>query len=811
MNSLLMLKTQLRVCVRHIRRNKAFSLINVLGLSLGICICLVIYLIVHFELTFDTFHPGGKHIYRITNERSSGEDFNKDASLPPIMTVAARQTIPGLEAVAGYSRFESHIGRPGIAGQSPNTRSTIITDGNYFSIFPYHWLVGSPLTALDAPFRVVLTASNARSLFGNMPMQAILGQPLTFNDSLEVFVSGIVEDWSGNTDFPFTAFISRSTVRESFLRNTIDLDRWGDLRFPWNSYALVKLTPDARPDQVAAQLSALARQKLTMPRGSKLAFSLQPLADVHFDRSVGNDSTKIHRPTLYVLMGIAAFILLLAVVNFINLSTAMSLQRAKEIGIRKVLGSLRAALILQFLLETALLTLSAVGIALLLVKPVLGLFHSMLPGGMEMHWSTPDLWLFLLLLTVTTILLAGLYPARMISSWLPVLCLKGSGTPRIGEKAVLRKALIIFQFTISLVFIISTLIIEHQISFMRNKELGFSTDAVLTIQTDLRDTTYRSKVLAARLREIPGVRLVTRQSFDPITDFHTTMPLQYRGKKTIDVNAALQVADSNFIPLFQIKLLAGTNLRNRDSLQEVVINETLSRDLGFATPRDAVGQMLWFGERPIPILGVVADFHEYSYHEAIRPVIISHISQPETMLAVKLDSKGRHIADLKNILAAMERQYKSVYPALPWNYRFLDDAIASMYKKEEQTAFLMRAAVLVTIFISCIGLFGLAMFTNRQRTKEMGIRKVLGATGVDIVTLLSRNFLGLVVVAALIASPIAWLCMHYWLQNFVYRATIPARAFLFAALGVLAVAFLTIFFQTLKAAFVNPVEALRTE
>src|SRR6185437_714539 len=306
MNSMLVLKTQFRVAVRHIRKNKAFSLINVLGLALGICICVVIYLIVHFELTFDTFHPGGKYIYRITNERSSGEDFNKDASLPAIMPVAARQAIPGLEAIAGYSRFESHIGRPGIAGQSPNTRSTIITDGNYFSVFRYHWLAGSPVTALNAPFRVVLTASNARSLFGNMPLQAILSQPLTFNDSLKVFVSGIVEDWSGNTDFPFTAFISRSTVGESFLRNNIDLDRWGDLQFPWNSYALVKLAPDAKPDQVAAELSALARQKLTMAPGSKLAFSLEPLADVHFDRWVGNDSTKTHRPTLYVLMGIAA-------------------------------------------------------------------------------------------------------------------------------------------------------------------------------------------------------------------------------------------------------------------------------------------------------------------------------------------------------------------------------------------------------------------------------------------------------------------------------------------------------------------------
>ena len=634
MKSRLMLKTQLRTAFRHIRKNKAFSLINVLGLALGICVCLVIYLIVHFELTFDSFHPGGQYVYRIINERSKGDDHNRDAAVPAILPPAARQTIPGLEAVAGYHVYESHISAPATAGKLPTSRSAIITDSNYFSIFPYVWLAGSPTTALSTPFRVVLTISNARKLFGNLPLQNIINQPLAFNDSLKVFISGIVEDWSGNTDFPFTAFISQSTISQSFLKNTAALDQLGDVQFRWNSLALVKLNPGTPPDRVALQLSALARQKLNLEPGTKLAFFLQRLTDVHFDTSVSDDIVKGHRPTLYVLMGIALFILLLAVVNFINLSTAMSLQRAREIGIRKVLGSLRATLIVQFLLETALLTVFAVVIALLLVTPMLSLFQSMLPKGLMFHLFTPDLWLFLFLLTVTTTLLAGLYPARMISSWLPVLCLKGSGPQRVEEKAVLRKGLIVFQFTISLVFIISTLIIERQISYMRNEELGFSTDAVLTIQTDMRDTTYRSKVLAAKIQQVPGVRLVSRQSFDPITDLHAMMPLQYRGKKTIDVVAAIQIADTNFIPLYGIKLLAGTNLRGRDSLKEVVINETMSKALGFATPREAIGQFLWLGESPIPILGVVADFHEYSYHEAIRPIIISHVAQPETMLSL---------------------------------------------------------------------------------------------------------------------------------------------------------------------------------
>jgi putative ABC transport system permease protein len=455
-----------------------------------------------------------------------------------------------------------------------------------------------------------------------------------------------------------------------------------------------------------------------------------------------------------------------------------------------------------------------VAIALLLVQPMLSLFHSMLPSNLQFHWFTPDLWLFLFGLIVITTLLAGLYPARVISSWLPVLCLKGSGSLPGEQKTTLRKGLIIFQFTISLAFIIGTLIVQNQISYMRNQDLGFSTDAVMTIETDVRDqNSLRSVVLAQKISELPGVHKVARQSFDPITSFYVNMPLQYRGKKIIQIDGALQIGDTNFIPLYDIKLLAGTNLSGRDSLKEAVINESMSKAMGFASPTDAVGQTIWLGESPIPIKGVVADFHEHSYREAIRPILIGHVSQPENMLAVKLDLQDRHPADLKRILAQIEKAYKEVYAGqpFPFTYHFLDDAIEMMYKKEEQTAFLLRTAVIITVFISCIGLFGLAMYTARQRTKEIGIRKVLGATGANIITMLSRNFLTLVAIAALIASPFAWLVTHYWLQDFVYRAPVPAWAFLGAALGALGIAFLTILSQTMRAALTNPVDALRDE
>jgi ABC-type antimicrobial peptide transport system permease subunit len=430
------------------------------------------------------------------------------------------------------------------------------------------------------------------------------------------------------------------------------------------------------------------------------------------------------------------------------------------------------------------------------------------------HLLHPATLGFILLLTLGTTLLAGFYPAKVLSAYLPVLSLKGPGA-QVGQgKWYLRKGLIVFQFAISLIFIISAVIISRQINYMRSQDLGFTTDAILSVYTDPGDSAKKMQLFAERVQQLPGINKVSRQSFTPLSGFRTTVPLRYKGKKETEVFAAVQVADSNFISLYEIKLLAGRNLlpaADRDSIKEFVINESFAGALGFKRPEEAVGQFIYPGDKPIPIVGVVADFHENSYHDPIRPIAIMDLAQPENSLAIKLAAKGKELSSVKTTLAQVARVWKEIYPKEPFAYQFLDETIAAMYKKEQKTATLMSVATGITIFISCMGLFGLSLFAAGQRTKEIGIRKVLGASVANIATLLSRDFILLIALSLVVASPVAWYIMHRWLEDFAYRAPVPVWVFVLAGGAALLLGLVTVSFQAIKAAMANPVKALRAE
>lgn len=805
-----MLKNYLRIAARNIARHKTYTLINLLGLSIGLAVCVVIFVLTHSELGTDTFHPDGGRIYRLISREKRPDFTFLQGSVPPIAPLAVRRNIPGLETVAACHRYEAHV-QPAGSKTVISAPATIIAEPSYFSIFPYRWLAGSP-AALNAPFQVVLTGSRARIYFGNIATEKMLGRVLVYNDSLRLTVSGIVEDGQENSDFRYTDVISFSTINSSFLRRQIRLDQWGSADIPFTSLGFVKLARNADTTQVNRQLAALTRDQIQGAGDMTFSLVLQPLADVHFNTLVDDNFPKANRPTLYALVGIAVFILLLAVINFINLSTALVIRRAREVGIRKVLGSGRLSITLQFLVETGLVTGGALIIALLAVKPIITLFHSFLPTALQFHPFTPAVLLFLPGIAILTSLLSGLYPATVLSASVPALCLRGTGAAAPHQKGGLRKSLIVFQFTISLVFIICTLVIRRQINYMRTQDLGFSTEAILNIDTDMGDTTEHSKRLALLIQKIPGVDLVAREVFPPTTEFHTGFPLTYKVRRPVNINAAIEMADENFIPLYHIRLLAGSPLRNTDILTGFVVNEAMTRAMGLTDPREAIGKMLYGGDHGTPIMGVVADFHEYSYREAIVPVAMMDFSgPPKNNLAVRLNARVHQLGQLQAVLHRMGQAWKQVYPGAPFNYRFLDDAIAAQYTKEEKTAVLMNTAMGLTIFISGMGLFGLALFTAGQRKKEIGIRKVLGATVLDIALLLSGSFARLIAIAAGIASPVAWYAMTRWLQDFVYRIPIGAMVFLLAGGIALLVAIVTIGYQTLKLAFSNPAEILRTE
>jgi len=823
-----MLRNYLRIATRILARNKLYTAINVLGLALGVCGCIIIWLVGSYELSFDKFHPDGERIYRVVAGGKPGGW--KDAAVIPPMPAAIQTSIPGIEHITAYFPYNQSpdvkVPSPGktvksfqprLPGSSWQT-GFIIADQSWFDLLSYRWLAGNPKTALNTPFQVVLTENAAKLYFGNIPPAAVIGKELIYQDSLHVHVSGIIEDWTQHSDLAYTDIISFPTIDVSFLKESRHMDDWiphqGMGRWDW-PFAYVKLRKGAKTATIEAQMNRIAADHhLSDNPNDPWLQALQPISDLHFNSDYNDNRRKANMPILYGLAGIALFILILAAVNFINLATAQSLQRAKEIGVRKVLGSGRKKLMLQFLIETGVLTTLAVVLAAIFVTPVLHYFSNYVPVGVKFHPFTPINLLFLIGTMIVVTVLAGFYPARVLAGYQPVQTLKGSGSIKGGEKWWLRKSLIVFQFTISLVFIIVTLVIGNQIRYMLNTDYGFRTDAIITVQgqgTFLDTGLSRIQQLTQRYRQLPGIAEVITESTPPAGWGAMNFGMQYRGKKIMDIVPGAKFGDERYIPFYGMKLVAGRNIRHSDSLEEWVINETMAKQLGLEEPAAAIGQMLNWEDKTRPIVGVVADFHQGSFAETIGPVAIGHHPGIERDLAVKLASTGKSVQNVKTTLDAMEKIYKEIYPNTSFPYAFMDDSIRQMYEDEQKTASLVRIAMGLAIFISCMGLFGLSLFTAERRAGEIGIRKVLGATTRDIALMLNRDFIRLVLIALVIASPVAWLFAHRWLQNFAYRVSIDVWVFLLAGLGAITLAILTVSYQSIRAALTSPVKSLKTE
>jgi ABC-type antimicrobial peptide transport system permease subunit len=823
-----MLRNYFRIAWRNITRHKIYTTINVIGLALGICACMVIYLITKYEFSFDRDHPDGDRIYRIVGEAKFPAGNTMFMNSIGGDGVAFETQIPGFEAKAAFWDLVADISIPD--GKNPpkvftNSRiegswaaSAIITGASYFDVFKYQWLAGSP-AVMNEPFKVVLSKKRAEKYFGNLPANQMIGRTVIYDDSLQVSVAGVVNEWPGNTDFGYTDFISIGTATHSWLRGRIPSEDWSGLT-PHQSMAFVKLEKGTTAAMVNQRMASYLKDHPTPNnRGLKIIMWLQPLTDIHFSLDYhreddGDDFRKPYLPTLYMLMGVAVFILVLAVMNFINLSTAQSIQRAREVGVRKVLGSRRKHIVLQFLTETMVLTLFAVTLSVLLVKPVLHAFKDYVPVGVTFHFFQPHVLLFLSIITLVTIVLAGLYPARLLSSYLPVLSLKGAALHKGTEKIGLRKALIVFQFTVSLVFIVAAMIIGKQINFMKNADKGFNTDAIITINK-WHDSDGKLKLFAQNIEKIAGVDGVQMQNNAPMGFAKMTTNFTFKGKREINIAPVVEAGNERYIPFYKMRIVAGRNMLHSDSLKEIIVNETLTRALGFKRPEEALGQSL-YGKGPnlenaYPIVGVVADFYQGSFHDAIDAAVIANMPEFQQSVAIKLMGSEKNRKEVKAVLAAMEKEWKKVFPNDGFQYSFLNESITWLYGQEENTAWLINVAMGITIFISCMGLFGLGLFTAERRTKEIGIRKVLGATVTDIAVLLNQDFVKLVLIAFLIAAPVSWYFMNQWLQDFAYRTSMSWWVFALAGLSAVTVALLTVSWQALRAAVANPVESLRTE
>jgi len=800
------------------KRQKVYTVINVLGLAIGICACLVIYLVTSHEFSFDTFHRDKDRIYRITGEvqRLNGEKEFVNSVIPDIAGIET--AIPGFEAKTGIYHYDAVIKSTNRDGkvQSINGDRVIVTSPDYFKIFSYEWLAGDPDNAMKAPNTVVITEKRARIYFGDMPLQEITGRTLSYNDSLQLTVTGVIKDWTQNTDLPYTDFISLATAGHPFLKKDIPAMDWSSLR-PHGTMAFVKLDKNTSATKVNALLkNYLDRHAKAAFYGKLVKLELQSIKVLHFTHEYnraddGDNFRKAYLPALYMLIGIAVFILILAVINFVNLSTALSIRRSKEIGMRKVLGVGRSSLAFQLFTETLVFTLVAVAVACLLINPVISLFSKYIPQGITFNAGDVNVILFLVALSVITTFLAGIYPAKVLTSLMPVLSLKGINSRSSSGSAGLRRGLIVFQFTVSLIFIIGTLVINNQIRYMRSKDKGFKTDAVLTVNNWGGDHSTM-EVLAQQVSRVPGVDNVILQGDPPMGFAERSNNFKYKGPSEGEVEVIVKTGNEKFIPFYKIKMIAGRNLSTSDSTKELVINEALAKVMGYPNAADAVGKYLYGNDnKMIPVVGVVADFHMGSFHAPIRPMVIQHVPEWETSMALSVASSNKNIEETRKIISKIEKEWKQVYPQSDFHFNFLDESIGWLFEKDEQSAWLMNAAMIITIFISCMGLFGLAMYTAQTREREIGIRKVVGASVIDITTMLSMDFGKLVVLATIIAAPVSWLIMNKWLEDFAYRVNVSVWIFIAAMIIALVIAMLTVSYQAIKAGLANPVKNLRIE
>ncbi|OBX27308.1 ABC-type antimicrobial peptide transport system permease subunit [Gelidibacter algens] len=815
-----MIRNFIKIAWRNIWKNKLFSTINVISLAIGLSASFVIGLMVYYDFTFDKFHKDADLIYRITTVYSSpeGEDYNYGVSVPLIGEV--KQNITGIQqSTAFFTAEPSRVMNASFSKAFNNPEKVIYAETDFFKFLDYEWIAGHSETAIDAPNKVVLTENRAKKYFPNKDYNDILGETLIYDDSVSTTVTGIVANFKQRTDFTFEEIISLETGKQSYMQDQLTDDNWNSTSS--STQFFIKLNDKKAKTTVQQQLNAVAKKNESenaVKYSSHRNFYLQPLGELHFGENYGIfDFTEYtpNKTVLVSLLWIAAFLLLLGCINFINLNTAQATQRAKEIGIRKTLGSSKKQLISQFLSETFLLTLVAALLSVGLAAGLLKVFADFIPEGLHFGlFADPLIIMFGGVLIVIISLLSGFYPALVLSSFKPVSVLKNRIVSN-NSNVSLRKGLIVFQFVIAQVFIISTIAVGRQIHFLMKKDMGFKTEALTYIKTPWMDGSLQKRqVLIEKLKTIPQVESVSLGGSPPASfSIHATSVVYMDGQKEVRSDLQLLYGDDTYLNLYDIKLLAGRTVRN-DTIHEYVINDTYRNILGFKTPAEAIGQVLGQGENAVPIVGVMEDFNQRSLKSKIEPMALigdwsrKRYSQFNT---IHIQWNENSSGNWSTAIAKAEEAWQTIYPESDFKMEFIDETVAKFYDKESSMTKLLNWATGLSVLISCLGLLGLVIYTTERRVKEIGVRKILGASLTQLNLLLCKDFLLLIGIAFIIAAPLAWYGLHNWLQDYAYKTTLSWWIFAISGLGIIVLALIIMSVKTITTAMKNPVESLRTE
>jgi putative ABC transport system permease protein len=807
-----MIKNFFAVAMRSFLRNKAISLIHVLGLSLGISASLVIFLIVRYESDFDKFEKNGDRIYRVVMDLDMNGMKGHSAAVPaPLANAMAEVT--GVDAVVPVMTFQGDA-KVTVTFPTSSTRKafkkqegTVFTTGEYFDLLPFEWIVGSPRLSLDQPFSVVLTESRAQLYFPGMTADAVVGQQLNYNGDVTATVTGIVRDLHELTDFQATDFLSYSTIAKTALNGDFMMDNWND----WMSYSslYVKLSESNERAGAAAQINAIAQRFRVKDSNNTLTYVLQPLSDIHFNTEYASFNLRVaSKSTLQGLTLLAGFLLILACINFTNLASAQTSLRAREIGVRKSIGSSRTQLIFQFLIETFLVTLLASVVSMALAPVLLDLFKDFIPNGVVFQpLSQPDLLAFIVALMLAVTLFAGAYPALVLSGLRPVAIFKGNVLPIKSGSTSLRKALTVTQFMIAQIFIFGAFMVSKQVRYSLYEDLGYKKEAIVYFEVS-RTAKDNREPLLNEIQKLPGVSKATVGFLPPASEGAAFGDIIFKkGAEEIKGNVQLRWGTPQYIDVYGINIIAGRNIREGKDIHEVLINETYAKAIGFTDPQTAINAEILNRETPYTIVGVMRDFHASSTRAPIGPVVFFDSDRNFFFHLVLSPDRSGWSSTIDELRATVAK----LYPEEDFKYTFFDDAIAQFYREEQNTARLLNWAMSVSMLISCMGLLGLVMHTSETRTKEVGIRKVLGASLTNLVSILSIDFMKLVVIAFALATPISWWATHRWLEGFAYQTTISWWVFIVSGLSMIVVALLALSFHTLKTARANPINSLRAD
>ncbi|MGK6351541.1 ABC transporter permease [Parapedobacter sp. DT-150] len=825
-----MIKTHLKTAWRNLIRHRLNSFIYIAGLAIALLCVVFIGIYIEDERSFDRFLPDADRIYRVNLDGKMGPEEFVAGNTPPPVGKALSDNFP---EVTDYTRLylcnPENISYTGNAQKKMFTETRLFSvDSNFLSFFQYRLLEGDATTSLQHPYSVVLTARTAKKYFGNEPA---IGKRLQFDEWSEPFVvTGVLEDLPSNSSLQFDLLMPNSAMPP------VERFSWSWVWLQMNTF--VKLNaPSANPETVAnmerkfpsmvRQLAAGAFERIGKPfdeflkNGGRWNLLLQPLTDVHLGSTDIYSSHITHgNPTaVRIFAATALLILVLACINAMNLATAQALRRSKEVGVKKVLGSARKQLMMQFLVESALFSLLAIVIAVLLVCGLLPSFNQLTGKSFSMAsiLTMQHVWALLTLLIVTA-LLSGLYPAVYLTRFKPAAIFKSNANPAsIFSERLIRDGLVVFQFAISTTLIIASIIIYQQLRYTNEADLGFDKEHVLLLN-QVEKIGPANQPLTAELRGIPGIQSASLSTGVPskssFGDFYVPEPTAQAPDVVKDIPLNSFMADEHFTATMGMDMVFGRAFSpDFNDSTSVILNETAVRQIGW-TPETAVSKHLQYpgnGNQRFEVIGVVRDFNSESLHTSIMPFALFHFSSKtfyprQLYIAVRLEA-GQYQQTLQHL----KDRWQAFTTAVPYNATFMDDELEALYRADQQAGFTFGIFTLLSVLIGCIGLFGLVTATTARRVKEIGIRKVLGASVSSVVTLLSKDFVKLVLIAIVIASPVAWWAMNQWLADFAYRIDIEWWTFVVAGLGAITIALLTVGWQAIRVAIANPVESLRDE